>query len=216
MKNKLIPVAVAVVVMIAAFFGIRQFYQNKQSEDLSTMAKVDMKKFAPDHAPKLGTSTPKVVLVEFLDPECESCRQFYPYVKMLLQEYEGQLQLVIRYAPFHPNSRFAIRILEASRKQGKYWEALETLFRYQPQWGSHHHPQPELIWKYLPEAGVDVERVRNEMNDAAIEEIITKDTQDGVELGVRATPTFFANGRPLEQFSYEALKALIQSELDKK
>lgn len=215
MKNKIIPVVVAVVVMAAAFIGVRQFYQNKQSEDLTSMAKVDMKKFVPDHAPKLGTSTPKVYLVEFLDPECESCREFYPYVKLLMQEYDGRLQLVIRYAPFHPNSRFAIRILEAARKQGKYWETLETLFRYQPQWGSHHDPKPDLIWKYLPEAGVDVERIRREMDDAQIEEIITQDAQDGRELGVRATPSFFVNGRPLEQFSYEALKQLVQSEMDK-
>ena len=132
-----------------------------------------------------------------------------------MQEYDGRLQLVIRYAPFHPNSRFAIRILEAARKQGKYWETLETLFRYQPQWGSHHDPKPDLIWKYLPEAGVDVERIRREMDDAQIEEIITRDAQDGLELGVRATPSFFVNGRPLEQFSYEALKELVQSEMDK-
>ena len=92
----------------------------------------------------------------------------------MLNDFEGQIQLVVRYAPFHPNSQFAIKILEAARKQGKYWEALETLLRFQPQWGSHHDPKPELIWNYLPEAGVDVEKIRVDMNDPEIEKMIKK------------------------------------------
>lgn len=215
MKNKISLVIGAVIILIGLFIALKQIYQKQQSETLSSMAKMDMGKFVPEYSPKLGTSTPKVYLVEFLDPECESCREFYPYVKMLMQEYDGYIQLVIRYAPFHPNARFAVKILEASRKQGKYWETLETILRYQPQWGSHHHPKPELIWNYLPEAGVDVEKIRKDMEDPAIEEIIARDVQDGSDLGVRATPTFFVNGRPLERFSYEALKELVQSEMDR-
>src|SRR5690606_2620613 len=117
-------------------------------------------------------------LVEFLDPECESCRAFHPLVKMLMSEFEGKIQLVIRYAPFHGNSRLVIRILEAARLQGKYWETLEVLFQYQPQWGSHHHPRPDLIWKYLPEAGVDVNRIREDMHNPEIEAMIEKEIKD--------------------------------------
>jgi protein-disulfide isomerase len=135
---------------------------------------------------------------------------------MLLQENEGKVQLVVRYAPFHPNSRFAIKILEAARKQGKYWEVMEVLFQYQPQWGDHHHPQPELIWKYLPESGVDVARIKEDMNDPAIDEMIEKEIQDLKDLGVRGTPTFFVNGRPLERFGFEPLRELIADELKRK
>lgn len=215
MKNKIYLIVGTVALMLSAFLLIKKYYQTNKAQELTSMATVDQTKFVPDYAPRLGTSTPEVYLVEFLDPECESCREFYPYVKMLLDEHPGRIQLVIRYAPFHPNSRFAIQILEAARKQGKYWETLETLFRYQPQWGSHHDPRPELIWKYLPEAGVDVERIKTDMNDPAIEEMLAKEMQDVTDLGVRATPTFFVNGRPLERFSYDALKELVQSELDK-
>lgn len=215
MKNKIYLIVGTMALMLSAFLLIKKYYQTNKAQELTSMATVDQTKFVPDYAPRLGTSTPEVYLVEFLDPECESCREFYPYVKMLLDEHPGRIQLVIRYAPFHPNSRFAIQILEAARKQGKYWETLETLFRYQPQWGSHHDPRPELIWKYLPEAGVDVERIKTDMNDPAIEEMLAKEMQDVTDLGVRATPTFFVNGRPLERFSYDALKELVQSELDK-
>ena len=95
--------------------------------------------------------------MEFLDPECESCRELYPYVKQIMAKHKDRVRLVIRYAPFHPNSEFAIRILESLRLQGKYWEGLELLFEHQPEWGSHHNPKPELIWGLLPELGVDVD-----------------------------------------------------------
>ena len=215
MKNKLILIVVAVVVLIGGFIAASQMYKEKEAERLDFVAETDFKKFVPDYAPKLGSLTPEVYLVEFLDPECESCRAFHPLVKMLMSEFEGKIQLVIRYAPFHGNSRLVIRILEAARLQGKYWETLEVLFQYQPQWGSHHHPRPDLIWKYLPEAGVDVNRIREDMHNPEIEAMIEKEIKDGQELGVRATPSFFVNGKPLETFGIEPLRELIRQNLQK-
>jgi protein-disulfide isomerase len=212
-KNKIIIVSLVVVVLIGGFVAASKMYKSQESERIEFIAKENFKKFVPDYAPTLGSTNPEVYLVEFLDPECESCRQFYPYVKMLMQENEGKIQLVVRYAPFHPNSRYAIKILEAARKQGKYWETLEVLFRHQPEWGSHHHPQPELIWKYLPQAGVDLDKIKNDMNDPAIDEMLEKEVNDLKELGVRGTPQFYVNGRPLETFGLEPLRELIQSEL---
>lgn len=216
MKNKIIIVSIAFLILIAGFFAATKMYKSGESERLGFMAKEDFSKFVPDYAPKLGPSNPEVYLVEFLDPECESCRQFYPYVKMIMQEHEGKIQLVVRYAPFHPNSKYAIKILEAARKQGKYWETLEVLFRHQPEWGSHHNPRPELIWNYLPQLGLDLEKLRDDMKDPAIEAMIEKEVQDLKDLGVRGTPQFYVNGRPLETFGLEPLKDLIQSELNKK
>lgn len=213
MKNKIALIVGAIVLLVGLFFVGSKFYKGQQAEEVAKVAESDSSKLMPEYSPRLGTSTPKVYLVEFLDPECESCREFYPYVKMLMKDYEGRIQLIVRYAPFHPNSRLAIKILEASRKQGKYWETLETLFRYQPQWGSHHDPKPELMWNYLPEAGVDVERLKSDMIDEKFPEMLEKEIKDATELGVRATPTFFVNGKVLEVFSYDALKEMIEKEM---
>ncbi|MBH49104.1 MAG: disulfide bond formation protein DsbA [Halobacteriovorax sp.] len=166
-----------------------------------------------DYSPTLGPDDAKVTLVEFLDPECESCRAFYPFVKELMAKYPNDIRLVVRYAPFHGNSKFAIKILEAARKQNKYWEALGVLFYFQPQWGDHHNPQPELIWNYLPQAGIDVEQIKKDMDDPKFVEIIEQDVSDVKDLGVRATPSFFVNGKPLTEFGFNQLQALIESEL---
>jgi protein-disulfide isomerase len=214
LKNKVWPILISTIAIITLFILGDYFYKNNKTKELELMAKNNNIKFSPDYSPKMGQTNAKVQLVEFFDPECESCREFYPSVKMLLNEFEGKIQLTVRYAPFHANSVFAIKILEASRKQGKFWETLDLLFQYQPQWGSHHNPRPDLIWKYLPEIGLDIDKIKLVMNDPEIETIISKEVADLQTLGIKMTPTFFVNGKILTSLGYEPLKKLIQDEIN--
>lgn len=215
MNRRILLVALSFLALGAVFFFGAKFYSGEKKESVDLVVKEDFKRLVPDDAPRSGASQPLVYLVEFLDPECETCRVFYPLVKTLLEEFDGKIQLVVRYAPLHQNSKLAIKILEASRLQGKYWEAMEVLFKYQPEWGSHHDPKPELLWTYLPEAGVDVEKVRESLTDPELDQLIEREVQDGTHLGVRATPTFFVNGQELKVFSFEGLRDLIRTELEK-
>jgi protein-disulfide isomerase len=215
MNKKILIVTVSLISLIAIFIIGSKIYQNEETQRLSFIAQENFNTFVPEYSPKIGSLQPEVYLVEFLDPECESCREFYPMVKMLMKEFEGKIQLVVRYAPFHGNSEFVIKVLESARKQNRYWEALEVLFQYQPYWGSHHNPQPQLVWKYLPESGVNIDQIKEDMNDPEINQIIQQDKKDAITLGVRGTPSFFINGKPLQQFGYEPLRSAIQAELKK-
>lgn len=213
MKNKKFLILVSTSLLIGLFIAGSMFYKGQERKRIGFLAKDNAEIFVRDYSPRMGSADAKVYLVEFLDPECESCSALYPSVKKLMEDYQGKIQLVIRYAPFHGNSQFAIKILEAARKQDQYWETLELLFRYQPQWGSHHHPQPELIWNYLPSLGLDLVKLRKDMEDPQLLTIIEQDKKDGQELGVRMTPTFFVNGKPLEKFGLNHLQDAIEAEL---
>lgn len=213
MKNKKVLVAITSAILVVVFAVGVNLYKAQEEKKLGFMAQENAETFIRDYSPTLGSDDAKVYLVEFLDPECESCRAFFPYVKKLLKEFPGQIKLVVRYMPFHKNSRFMIKILEATRKQGKYWKALETVFYYQPNWGNHQNPNPELIWDYLPDAGVDVAQVKRDMNDPEFVRRINQDEKDGKSLGVRATPSFYVNGKPLKSFGYAQLRELVMSEL---
>ena len=131
----------------------------------------------------------------------------------MLAANPGKLKLVVRYAPFHTGSDYFVKILEAARKQGKYWETLEVMFNSQHLWASHHNPQPELIWQFLPGAGLNIEQIRNDMNDPEIAKHIEQDLADVKTLNVRQTPKFFVNGKPLPSFGYDQLKALVETEI---
>lgn len=131
-----------------------------------------------------------------------------------MNEFEGKIQLVIRYAAFHGNSEMVIKILEASRLQNKYWEALDVLFQFQPEWGSHHDPRPDLVWHYLKRTDVNIDQIKFDMSQEKIQKIIDQDKKDGMTLGISGTPSFFVNGKPLEVFGYEPLREMILKEIE--
>lgn len=214
--NKNYKIISAVIAIIAVFAIASIVYKKQQSTKLGMQANENYKLFVPDHAPAMGPEDAPVTIVEFLDPECESCRAFYPYVKDVMEKYKGQVRLVVRYAAFHKNSTYAISILEATRKQNLYWETLGVLFKSQPAWGNHHNPRPDLIWSYLPTVkGLDIEKVKTDMHDPSFIEIVKKDMEDGKNLGVRGTPTFYINGQPLKSFNYGQLELQVREELEK-
>jgi len=166
-----------------------------------------------NHSQTLGDDNAKVALIEFTDPGCETCSAFHPFVKQLLNAYPGKIKLVVRYAPFHKGADQMVKILEAAKKQGKYWETLEVMYRTQDQWASHHKPQPELIWRFLPQAGLDLDKLREDMTDPAIAKIIEQDLADAKVLNVTKTPGFFVNGKPLTSFGRQQLQRLVESEI---
>ena len=182
------------------------------SENSATSPAVDECLVRPD-SPILGPENAAVTLVEFLDPECESCRAFFPEVKRILSEYDGRIRLVVRYMPFHSNSVLAAQATEAAGAQGKYWEMQELLFAKQGEWGHNSEPQRELMIKYAKELGLNVERFQASLSNMLVFQKLERDKQDGTALGVNGTPTFFVNGRKLDDLSYDALKASIDSVL---
>ena len=214
MKNKLIIIISSIVLLGAAFWIGSTQYKQSEKNRIGALSAEQSKLFIPDHSPVFGNKDALVTVTEFLDPECESCRRFYPKVKKLLKMYEGKVKFVVRYAAFHKNSKHAIKVLEATRKQNKYWESLELLFNYQPAWADHHNPQPELVFTYLQEVGVDIEKLKIDMKDPAIDSIIEKDMKDLGILNVRGTPTFFVDGKPLDGFGlnflYNAVSAAVE------
>ena len=88
------------------------------------------------------------------------------------------------------------------------------MFKSQPYWASHSNPQPQRVWEFLPQAGLDIEQLKKDMNDPAIAQLIAQDVADAKTLNVRKTPGYFVNGRPLQEFGYRQLEELVQSELN--
>ena len=168
---------------------------------------------ARPHSPVKGPAEAPVTIVEFLDPECESCRAMHPILEAVLEEYAGRVRLVVRYMPLHGSSVYAASVLEEARSLGKYDQALSILFEQQPIWGSHSNPRPELIPGYLSTIGIAPERLQPDTVIAEHSWKIRQDESDGRQLGVRGTPTFFVNGKLLPRLGYGPLKQAIEAAL---
>ncbi len=202
------------LVLLLVFVITSFYYKGQQAEMYGFMAKENASTFVRDHSQTLGSDDAKVYLVEFMDPACETCAAFSPFVKQMMKANPGKIKLVLRYAPFHDGAQYFVKILEAAKKQGKYWETLDIMYKSQPYWASHSNPQPQRIWQFLPKAGLDIEQIKKDMNDPAIENLIAQDLADAKTLNVRKTPGFFANGKPLQTFGYQQLQQLIQSAIN--
>lgn len=207
-------VLISIVFLILLFVLGINLYKSQQIRKYGFMARENASTFVREHSQTLGSDDAKVYLVEFSDPACETCSAFHPFVKNLMAANPGKIKLVVRYAPFHDGADYFVKILEAARKQGKYWETLEVMYQTQRYWASHSNPQPKLIWKFLPRAGLDLVKIRNDMNDPEIAKLIQQDLADAKALKVRKTPGFFVNGKPLPSFGYKQLKELVESEIN--
>ena len=213
MKRNLF-IATCLILVLGFWFGASQL-EKRRTENLDFLAQSQASTFVRPHSPTLGAEDAKVYLVEFTDPACETCAAFSPYVKQFLNRQSGKIRFVLRYAPFHGGSADVVRILEAARMQDKYWQTLELLYSSQGLWTQHHQVRLEQVWRLLPPLGLDLERLRTDMNDPSITAIIEQDLADAKTLGVRKTPGFFVNGRPLEPFGLEPLAQLLGEELSK-
>lgn len=214
MNKKWFVLSTAAAVVMAFIAGAMLFKQGSRQE-VTQALQTNSEALVRAHSPIFGNPAAKVTIVEFFDPSCETCRAFYPVVKGIVNASFGQVRLVVRYAPLHKGSDTAVKILEAARLQGKYWEALEKTMASQPRWAAHDNPQPELIWELIEDIGLDLAKAKSEASSPAIEQLLKQDIADMTALKVDRTPGFFVNGTPLRDFGESQLKALVAQELKK-
>jgi len=165
------------------------------------------------HSPSVGPVAAKVTIVEFFDPACEACRAFYPIVKQTMAQYPGEVRLVLRYAPLHQGSDEAVRILETARLQDIFIPVLEALLARQPEWAAHGSMDLEKAWTIAGDAGLDLKKARQARLAAKITAVLNQDIQDLKAVGVSQTPTFFVNGKPLQEFGVAQFQDLVRGEI---
>ena len=214
MKKQFI-VLISIVFLVLLFVLGGNIYKSQQAKKFEFMAQENASTFVREYSQTLGSDDAKVYLIKFSDPACETCSAFHPFVKKLMADNQGKIKLVIRYAPFHDGADYFVKILEAAKRQGKFWETLDIMYKTQRYWASHHNPQPQRIWQYLRRVGLDLGKIQNDMKDPEIAAIIQQDLADAKTLNVRKTPGFFVNGKPLPSFGYKQLQELVESEIKK-
>ncbi|MBC7899121.1 MAG: DsbA family protein [Saprospiraceae bacterium] len=220
-KEVKILLGVGLLVIAGGLIGAN--YYRKSVQSVPVAATVNEALVRPD-SPSLGPADAKVTVVEFLDPECETCASFSPVVKSLMKEFDGKVRFVVRYAAFHKNAKPAAIHTEAAGEQGKYWEMQEKLFAKQGEWGEVHGAahQPSAVTppavsfeKYAQELGLNMDQFKASVSDPKHAAKVDRDMKDLQTMGVKSTPTFFVNGRKLARLNQQDLRALINEELKK-
>ena len=203
----------AVVAVLVAVVAGTLLFKDDRSQTSQGTSDANHDPLASAHSPMLGDAAARVHIVEFIDPACETCAQFFPLVKQLLAENPDRIRLSIRHVAFHDGSDYAVRLLEASRKQDKYLPTLEALLASQAQWAPHHTVQPDLVLQAISGVGLNVEQLRVDMNSPEVAQRMEQDRNDAMALKVTATPEYFVNGRPMPSFGQQQLLTLVSETL---
>ena len=154
-----------------------------------------------------GTSTAKVVVVEFGDYECPACGAAYPFFKQLVATYGSNpnFDFVFRNypLPMHPNAPIAAEAAEAAGAQGKFWQMHDLLYQNQNDWADSSDPIT-FFEQYAQEIGLNVPQFTSDVQNDKYADVIAKDQADGNTLGLTWTPSVFINGvleQPTSDFS---------------
>lgn len=215
MNTRIAVISVGVVALVV-FAAAAWFYPRVQAPvpgNSPVVATFEEAGYVRPHSPVIGPLDAPVTISEFFDPSCEACRAYYPIVKQIMDRHPDQVKLVLRYAPFHDGSDQAVKILEAARLQDLFIPVLEALLAGQPEWAAHGAPDLEVAWRIAGEAGLDVERARQDVLRPGMLGIINTEMADVETLGVTQTPTFFVNGKAPASTDPQALADLVASEV---
>lgn len=145
-------------------------------------------------------------LVEFFDYNCPYCRKATPMLDELEQADKG-LRLVFKEYPIlGPGSVFAARAALASQKQGRYLAFHKAMMAYKGQ------ITEGSSLEIAAQVGLDVERLKKDMEDPTIDEAIKRNVALAEALRISGTPTFIAGKEILRGLAdVDTMKQLVAS-----
>jgi protein-disulfide isomerase len=161
--------------------------------------------------PFRGSEKAPVTIVKFEDFQCPFCKQIQPTVNALLSRYDGKVRLVHKDLPLeslHPQARQAAEAARCAHEQGKFWEYHDKLYATAPK------ASADDLKSYAKDVGLNADSFDRCFASGKYKEVVQRDLNEGAQLGLTGTPTFFINGREISgNQPSEAFEAIIDEEL---
>lgn len=164
----------------------------------------------------LGSDSAKVEITEYADYQCPFCQTFttlqMPTIKERLID-TGRLRWRYRDFPLqqHSFSRLAAHSAACADEQGKYWEQHRTIYEGQADWAESRDAAP-IFRRYAQTNGLDLTRYDACMQSAKYAGRIQASYDEGVRVGVNATPTLLVAGRLYQgRLDSDAIAHLVDS-----
>ncbi len=147
-----------------------------------------------------GAKDGKVTLVEFGDFQCPACGAYESIVRQVLVDNKDILKFSFRHFPLvqiHKNALLAAKASEAAALQGKFWEMHDILYDKQEEWREALNARG-FIMIYATTIKLDTAKFAADIESKAIEDKILAELREGTKLNIQGTPTFFLNGKKIE------------------
>jgi protein-disulfide isomerase len=153
-----------------------------------------------------STGEGNITLVEFFDYNCGYCRKAFNEIVGLTKEEKDLRVVFVEFPILSEDSRVASQAAIASVKQDKYWEFHSALM-------AHKGPiTSEAVFKIAGDVGLDVEKLKTDMQAPEVDAEIEKNLQLGTAMGIQGTPAFFVGDEAIPG-APEQLKSILKKEV---
>lgn len=192
-KNKviLLGIVVGIIVSIVAFLSVN-------------MKKSDYKEYEiiikNATSPTLGYENSKDSIVEYFDFTCPHCANFHlENLPKLYDEYikTGKIKFISKIFLLRPQSLYPALASKCAYEQNKYWSYSQRLFEEFLKSGPFSYNRANYI-KIASELNLDTIKFRECFDSQKYKDIILKETNEALQKGINATPTFFINSQKVE------------------
>jgi protein-disulfide isomerase len=195
------------------------FLIRAELEDITTDPALKVRKqITTTGYPSKGPADAKVVLVEYADYECPSCRQLDAILRSLLPT-QPQVRLIYKDFPLTQIHPWAMTAAEAGRcayeqSPTNFWKFHDLLFDNQSIIAPENAYQ--RMQDYAIQSGLDGNALKVCMASPQTQSEVNKSIAEGESLHITNTPTIFVNGRRLIGPDAATLQQFIQYDLSQR
>jgi len=172
-----------------------QELQKRETADSDAKSKTALttdhdKIFNDPMTPIGGNPKGAVTVVEFFDYQCGYCKMSEPHIQKLLKENKEVKFIYKDFPVLGDSSTLAAKAALAAAKQGKYVQYHDALMSAAFSHGSRPQDDEKTVYTTAKNVGLDVEKLKKDMNDDSIDKQLKDNVQLGMDVGARGTPTF--------------------------
>ena len=188
-----ILLAVGSLFSASIFYVVTQIKEIRNSPQLNTSAggEVFQNTEGTDNY-FLGSSQPKITIVEFADFSCDHSKRSYPVIRAIVLKYNDRVKFIFRDYPYISES--SLDLAQAARcagLQGLFWPMHDKLYQNQGL------TEKKDIAGLAVAAGVNREKFLLCMENKQTLPAVKKNMADAERFGVLGTPTWFVNGHKI-------------------
>lgn len=172
-------------IVLEAIEALESRRDNEQQARVQATLREKRKEIFEDaDAPVAGNPAGGVTIVEFFDYRCPYCKQMHAPMKALVAA-DKDVRVVRKDLPIlGPASVIASRAALASRAQGKYPAFHDAMLGFRGQLDEAG------VFRLARDAGLDIDRLRRDMDDPAIAALIQRNMALAQALSISGTPAF--------------------------
>lgn len=185
-------------ILTDAFKRLEEMEKEKElkaaKEALKNVTEEDSK-----YAPVIGNPDSKVVIYEFFDYNCGYCKRANIALTKVLEQ-EKDVKVVLKHFPIFPPSTIPAKAAIAAKEQGveKVAAFHKALFETHliPEQNSKASEKDvnekikAIVFGVAQKAGLDVEKLKKDMEAPAVEEELLRTRQLASKLNIQGTPAF--------------------------